>query len=268
MGKASIIDVGFASDPGAAVTAVAAGTGSSFVVRGVSSSTSIWLEDIGRKSTSTAGIVQVASPSLQNNVQGLRIACPSGVTGRTQRSGPFQTLVPQDTLTVSVTGDTAATDTAYIQTYYSDLAGADMKLAMPGDVSGSVRFLLPMEVSCTASATIGNFGLTNLVATYDVLHANTWYALAGYAVDTAVQAVCINGPETSNYNCGGPGIANFFETSNYFVERSLETGRPHMPLFNSANNGSINIAVADNAASTTTNVTLFLWELSTAPPGV
>lgn len=257
MGQLLVCDAGAVSDPGAVITAVPAGTGSTFTVRGTGPAATQQLVGLFRGGA-TKGIVRVRSPYLSDNVQGIRAAVAAGVQDDVLAEYGFQALQPQDTLTVEVTGGAAEFDGALLQTYYDNLPGANPILKMPGDISGQAQFFTSWEVAATASATEGNWANTLITSLYDESQANRYYAILGYVCDAPVLGVAIIGSDTSNFNIGGPGLTDPRKTRNYFAEKSLALGKPCIPVINSANKGNTNVAVVDVAASTAVNVTLIV----------
>ena len=257
MGQLLVCDAGAVTNPGATITAVPAGAGSTFTVRGTGPTSSQYLVGLARGGA-TKGLVRVRSPYLSDNVQGIRYAVAAGIQDDLLSRIGVQSLQPQDTLTVEVTGGAAEFDGALLSTYYDDLPGASPKLKMPGDISGAAEYITTWEVSAAASATEGAWASSLITSLYDESKANRWYALLGYVVDTAVLGVALNGADTSNFNIGGPGVTEPYRTKHYFADMSLSLGKPCIPVFNSANKGNTNIAVVDVAASTAVDVTLIV----------
>jgi hypothetical protein len=257
MGQALICDAGAVSDPSTTITAVTAGQGSSFTVRGVAQPNNQALIALARGGA-TKGIVRVRSPYLSDNVQGIRFAAAAGVQDSGIGRTAFQGLTAQDSLTVEVTGGASEYDGALLTTYYQNLAGAQQNLKMPGDISSQAQYVTTWEVDAAAPATEGNWNNTLITALYDESQANRYYAILGYVCDTAVLGIAINGVDTSNFNVGGPGLTQPAYTRDYFAKLSLETGWPCIPVINSANKNGTNVAVVDVAASTAVNVTLIV----------
>lgn len=255
MGRLLVCDAGAVTDPGATITAVPAGAGSTFTVRGTSVSTTQWLVGLARGGA-TKGIVRVRSPYLSDNVQGIRYAAAAGIQDDLLSLVGAQALQPQDSLTVEVTGGAAEYDGALLSTYYDDLAGASPVLKMPGDISGAADYITTWEVDAAASATEGAWADTLITTLYDESKANRWYAIMGYVCDTAVLGVAVKGSDTSNFYIGGPGVTQPFRTKSYFADLSAKLGKPCIPVINSANKGNTNVSVVDVAASTAVNVTL------------
>lgn len=255
MGKLLVCDAGAVSDPSTTITAVTAGSGSTFTVRGTGAASTQSLVSLVRGGA-TKGLVRVRSPYLSDNVQGIRYAVAAAEQNNLLVGSPAQSLISQDALTVEVTGGASEFDGAMLSTYYDDLPGAAPVLKMPGDVSGQAEWISSWEVAAAASATEGDWANTLITTTYDESKANRWYALLGYVCDAAVMGVALNGADTSNFNIGGPGLTDSFKTRWYFGDLSLALGKPCIPVFNTANKGNTNIAVVDVAASTAVNVTL------------
>lgn len=257
MGRLLVCDAGAVANPSSTITAVSAGAGSTFTVRGTSTSTTQSLVGLARGGA-TKGIVRVRSPYLADNVQGIRYAAAAGIQDDLLSLVGSQSLQPQDSLTIEVTGGASESDGALLTSYYDDLSGASPVLKMPGDISGSADFISTWEINAAASATIGAWANTLITNLYDESKANRWYAVLGYCVDAAVLGVAINGADTSNFNIGGPGVTEPFRTKSYFADLSLKLAKPCIPVFNSANKGNTNVAVVDVAASTAVNVTLIV----------
>lgn len=262
MGGALIVDGGVATvGAGPVLTAVAAGSGSTFTIRNAALGSQINLVDLWRHSAHK-GYIQVTSPNLVPVSNGIRIQTPTGLADFLLPGPPFQGLIPQDTLTVQDDGTAADVDAVIMQTYYANLPGSDMQLKMPGDFAGSVDFVFGWPVGAETSATAGDQSSTVITTTVDSSSANAWYAVLGYVVDVAVAAVGLSGVDTSALFVGGPGDTDPRFTRNYFQELSMRMGVPCVPLFNAANKANTNIVTIDYQESTDVNVTLILAQLA------
>lgn len=261
MGKALIVDGGVATvGAGPVLTAVTAGSSSSFTVRNSALTDSIWLVDAWRDAPH-AGYLTIVSPKLVPVSNGIRITSPAGTIGFNLGGPPFQKLTPQDALTVSDFGTAADVDAVCIQSYYTNLPGVDMQLKSPSDISGQTEFVFGWEVAITSSGTAGNQNTTVITTTIDSSTANRWYAVLGYTTDVELTAVGIQGVDTSASFCGGPGVPDPFKTRYYFAQLSDRSQLPCIPLFNAANKGNTFVVAIDQAASTAANVTLICAEL-------
>ena len=255
MGQLLVCDAGAVSNPGAAITAVPAGAGSTFVVRGTGPVATQQLVGLARGGA-TKGIVRVRSPYLSDNVQGIRYAAGAGIQYDLLPRVDAQPFVPQDTLVVEVTGGAAEYDGALLSTYYDNLPGASPILKMPADILSTDQYVTTWQVGAVASATPGEWASTLITTTYDVSQANRYYAVLGYVCDVPVLGIAINGVDTANFNVGAPGITLTQFTKRYFIDMSMDLGKPCIPVFNSANKGNTYVNVVDVAASTAVNVTL------------
>lgn len=248
---------GFATNPGATITACTVAPGDSFTVRNARDGSPVFIEGIYRGG-GTAGVARVRSPLLHDNLQALRFR---GLAASCERLTPYafaQPVEPQDNLTVEVSGGAAESDDVTVQLWYGDMPGSSAILKMPGDVLGSVEQYLGNEVAVTSSATIGTWVDTAINATNDTLKGNRYYAVLGYETDTLLSAIAVKGPSTNNLRVGGGGATQRVETRDLFVRLSEATGRPHIPVINSADKTGTFVSVADKGASTAANVSLIL----------
>lgn len=260
--SALIVDCGVATvGAGPVLTAVTAGSSSTFTVRNAALNSGVWLTDTWRASAH-AGQIRIASPNLVPVTNGIRLQTPTGLADFNLPTDAWQPLIPQDALTVSDNGTAADVDLVAIQSYYENLPGGAMTLKMPGDITGQTDFIFGWPVAATSSGTAGNQNTTVITTTVDSSSANTWYGVLGYLVDTTIGCVGISGVDTSQLFIGGPGDTAGRRTRRYFADLSIQSGRPCIPMFNSANKGSTNIVLADRSASTAVNVTLILAQMN------
>lgn len=238
-----------------------AGQGSTFTVRNTALSSPIYLLDMWRQSAHK-GEAQITSPKLVPVSNGIRIQTPTGLADFLLPGPPFQSLTPQDTLTINDDGTADDVDLIAIQTYYQDLPGVQMTLKMPGDIAGQTDFVFGWPVAAESSGTAGDQSTTVVTATVDSSVANIWYAMLGYIVDGAIGAVGLQGVDTSQTFIGGPGDIDPRFTRTYFADLSMRTGMPCVPLWNAANKGNTNIVTIDHGTDTSINVTMILAQLS------
>lgn len=262
MGKVIEIVTGRVTNPGATLTALTANTGNSFTVRAFDSGSAAWLHALWGQQA-TAGVIRVRSPKMHDAVQNLRYQNGAAVI-RNLLPEPAQTrLYPTDVLTFEQSGGGAEVDSAALELYYDDLPGGDQKLALWEQVQPKIVNLLTVEVAVTGPTTSGDWSAGNaLNASFDLLKADTLYALLGYTVDTASLAVGISGPDTSNYRLGGPGPTEPLEMRDWFIRQAMRRGKPYIPIINSNNRGGTLVSVAKVGAGGTINVDLSLAELS------
>lgn len=252
---------GRATNP-AALTALTANTGDSFVVQAFNPGAKAVIEQAWA-AEATVGVLRIRSPKMHDNVQNLRLTVPSTVATALFPPGAEQMVFSQDTLTVEISGGGAETDVGCVQLYYSDVPGASQRLATWDQVKPRIVDLLTMEVDTAGATTLGDWSAGTAVNnTFDLLKANTDYAVLGYVTSVGVAAVALAGPDTSNFKCGGPGGLQPLDTRNWFVQRGLVHGTPHIPIINSANKGATNSYQCSNAAGATNNIQWFLAQLS------
>lgn len=252
--------LGAATNPGATWTALAAANGDSYGVRSFPSSASAQLLQLGRDGA-TKGGVRVRSPRLHDNVTGINYETSETPTVLLLDNYFAQTLYATDTLLEEVTGGTAESEIGWLSIWYSSLPGSDARLHAPGDIAGNIKNIKSFYTAVTASATIGQWSDTGITTTDNQLHANTDYAVLGYDTDVSLGVIGIKGQETGNLRICGPGTVQSYDTSSWFVFQSLKYAQPMIPVFNSNNRASVYVSVADKAASTAANVTLYLAEL-------
>lgn len=262
MGRAMEVITGRVTNPGATLTALTANTGNSFTVRAFADSSQAWLEGMWTQQA-TAGVFRIRSPKMHDAVQGIRYRAPAALT-RNFIGDPHATrLYPTDTLVVEQSGGGAEVDSAAFLVYYDDLPGGDQQLALWEQIKPSIVNLLTIEVAVTGPATSGDWSAGNAInSTFDLLKADTRYAILGYQTDAECLAVGVAGADTSNYRVGGPGCIEPLETRDWFVRHSLLTGRPHIPVINANNRGGTLASVARITAAGTVNVSFSAAELS------
>lgn len=248
---------GTATNPGATITAVTMATGDSATVRNGRDGSRIYLESVFRNGAS-AGLVRVRSPLLHDNAQAIRLRGLAASALDLLGFEPEQPLEPQDNLTIEITGGAAESDSALLQLWYEDLPGAQAILKMPEDVLPYTEQLLGCEVATTSPATIGAWADTAINASFDTFKGNRWYAVLGLETDTLISGMAVKGPGTANLRVGMGGDTNRIDTRNRFVQLSRLSGRPHIPIINSADKASTFISTCDKAASTAANVTAIL----------
>lgn len=208
---------------------------------------------------------RVRSPLLHDNVQGIRFFPGQTPSQQLLPQQVAQRLHPQDLLTFELS-TAAATGKALaaLSLYYTQLPGAAARLYNPGDVLGIVADIKPVVISIASGANTAGQWLDSLITEDEsLLHANTDYAVLGYATDVALASIAVKGIDTGNLRVGGPGVLQSDVTSDYFVALSMRSGLPCIPVINSANAGATNVSIISAAATAAiANVQLVLAELS------
>lgn len=246
----------------AALTAVTVAAGDSLTVRSFAPPSLALLDDVTLRGGAAAAEVRITSPYLHDTTRGITLtSAQSPAVGLIPRN-VAQFLASQDTLDVSATSGAADSTVIALHAYYTDLGASNARLHSWGDVGGLIKQVKPLECDAEASATIGAWNDVALTTTENLLKANTDYAVLGYVLDTECAVVGIRGQDTGSLRITGPGSTDTNITSDYFVRRANETGRPYIPVINAANAGNTSVSLADNAASTAVKVQLILAELS------
>lgn len=245
----------------AALTAVTVANGDSLTVRSFAPPAQAFLDDIVVKGGQSV-TARLTSPYLHDTTRGLTFITAQAPSTRLVPRYSSQPLASQDTMVLQSLSGAANSTIVALLNYYTDLGASDARLYMPGDVLGLISQVKPLEVSAAASATIGQWNGTLITATENLLKANTDYAVLGYVVDVACAVVAVSGQDTGSLKIGGPGSVLVYDTAEYFIQKSNDTGRPYIPVINAANANNTSVYVADNAAGTAVNVQLILGELS------
>jgi hypothetical protein len=219
------------------------------------------LVDVVRRHA-TSGAVRVVSPLLHDNVTGLTFYTSENPGLMTLPNYFGQPLQPGDLLSVQVTGSTTAQCQVGLVIHYNNLTGAQANLWSLNEVMNGIKAIKAMTVAVTASGTVGLWADTLITATESQLHATSFYAVLGYGTDTALGMIGVKSQATGNLRICGPGTTNFEDTGQYFALKSSDWNIPYIPIFNGQDRGAVYVSVADNAASTTANVTLYLAEMA------
>jgi hypothetical protein len=222
-----------------------------------------------------AGIGRIRSPRLHDNVQGIRFRIPATDPTYLQPMGPWQRLVPQDTLTLEISGSPTASQTEQmgLLIYYTDLPGVSARLIGLDELYKRAMNLWTTEVAVTPGSAGGYSGQVAINSTFDNWKANTDYCILGYEVDAPCTIVRFTSPDFGQLGLGGPGMmanpAGGFGgrhvTSEWFIRLTRHFGIPLLPVMNSANKFGTLCDVMQNQAGNPVNITVNLMEL--AAPG-
>lgn len=263
MGLAMEMITGRATAPGATLTALTMAAGNSLTVRNTSLTTDIRMIDMWAFENA-AGIFRIRSPKLHDNVQGIRYRIAAADPVSLFPRGDWQKLTPQDTLIAEISGSAVGgqIEQGFAQIWYQDLPGSQSRLANWSDIKGRVVNILTNEVAITSGAGGGYTGQVAINATFDLLQANTDYAILGAVTDVVCGAIQIVGPDLGNLGVGVPGfMANRNFSARYFYDLNEQLGIPTIPIFNSANKNGTMVAVVQNQAAAAVNVNLIIAQL-------
>ena len=267
MGRALQVINGQVTNPGTTVTALTANTGDSFTVRNAIMGSKIRLMQAWAFTTTNL-LMRIRSPLLHDATQASRLQPVASKAYPLMNGIAYQSLEPQDVLTVELTGGTAETDAAGLLVYYDDLPGANARLFDWAEVRPQIANLFTVEVDLTSSGTTCNYSATVAAnGSFDTWRRNIDYALIGYECGTDGVSLGVTGADTSNLRVGGPLVALPFITDAWFVYLNKAFGVPTIPVFNSGNVGAINVDVVAQATSTSYKVGLHFAQLGTSLAG-
>jgi hypothetical protein len=243
MGRIVEVVTGLTTAAGAVFTPLVMNAGDALVVRATPLDKKIWLLGAWTEHR-VVGQVRIRSPKLHDNVEGIRLSAQAANTSPLFPADCKQLLYPQDTLIVEQTGGGAGViDSTSLLIAYEDLPGLSGTFIDSETLRKRGLNLVGVQVTLPAAA----FGVAGgycppiaLNAAFDLLKANTPYALIGYLVNPEVCVVRWRGSDIGNVGIGGPG--NPIEdrlTRRFFIDLSDHSGLPCIPVFNSANRAAI-----------------------------
>lgn len=205
---------------------------------------------------------RAATPALALGGAG-NVASTPVLTG-----GTVINVFKSDTLAITASGTASDDFIASWVTEYDDLPGASALFISPSQANQLHLSSVGIFVGPTASGTAGGYGATRAFnADDDRLHANTWYAIMGWSVQTVVSTIALIGPSWGGQVIGGPAGGAFQFTNSWFQDQSIKWQKPLIPCFNSNDKGNVLVKVADLEASTQPKIDFFLYELTGIPTG-
>jgi hypothetical protein len=253
-----------------------ANSGDSLAVANFQDGQANLLEFWGNDSTSVMEVQMIYTrpQSTHDQSHGLRVQNASLLAGSAAKVGAqeylpgkvgFQ-LYKSDTAVIQVTSTAADNCAVSYNILYDDLPGAAGVFISPGQADALQNSIVGINVAAVTSATRGAYGASRAFNADDArLHANTWYAIVGYTLQTPIMTVSLIGPDWGGQRIGGPGDPLTFRTGSWFFDQSDRWGKPLVPCFNSNNVGNVLVALADVAASATPQLDFILYELTSQP---
>lgn len=263
MGKALQVITGFVTQPSTTFTALTMASGDSLTIKNCALNAPVYLLNVW-SDQQVAGNVRVRSPKLHDNVQGIRLYSVASEVRPLLPYGMRQLLEPQDVLIVEQTGSNTSGDieSTCLLVWYADLPGQDARLVKWSEISNRIRRYVTIENTLSLGTAGGYSGEEAINAEFDLLKANTDYALLGYDVSAECVMVGWRGPDTGNLRVGGPGNELEKElTRGWFKDLSVWYDLPTIPIFNSSNKGATLIDGAQDENGTDTTVTHIYAEL-------
>lgn len=263
MGKALELITGFVTAPGTTQTALTMAAGNSLTIRNAEQGSKISLIQLWAD-VQTAGIFRVRSPQMHDNVQGIRYRTVVSEPDPLLPWGNLQPMTAQDTLQSDLSGSATAGDieTACMLVAYDDLPGISGQFIDYAEMQNRVVNLVTVENNLTLGTAGGYSGEEAINAEFDLLHANTDYAILGYTVNGECACIRYVSSDFGNLGLGGPGNdSDKFLTANWFVSLSQRSAMPLIPVFNSANASSVLVSGAQDENGTDVIVNTILAEL-------
>jgi hypothetical protein len=256
---------GFVTAPGAVLTPWTLAAGDSLSVRNCDFTKRVRLLDMWFFNQA-AGIGRVRSPKLHDNVQGLRVRIPGNSNAFPLQPTPYpQAMYPQDQLIVEQSGSAVAgqIETGSLLMWYEDLPGVNAHLVTADEVNKRGVELENIETNHVAGVAGGYSGQVAINANFDLLKANTDYAIIGYVTDAQFATVGWRGADTGNLRVSGPANNLLRDiTRRWFWDLASILGLPCIPVFNSANKGGFLVDVVNNQAALSPNVNTICVELA------
>lgn len=260
MPKAIELLGGQVTAPSTTLTALTMFTGNTLTVRNSKQDQPVrlltcWADNQG------AGILRIRSPDLHDNVQGMRLPVVVSEAYPLLPGVGKQHLMPQDTLTVELSGSATAGDIeqAFLLVQYDDLPGIEGRFLTAEEFDAQSCELVCIENTIATGTAGGWSGEEAIDAEFDLLRANTDYAILGYLVSAECGAVRWRGTDFGNLGVGGPGIADAgWLTREWFLWLARQSGLPTIPVINSANASSILVDAAQDENGTDVLVSTIL----------
>jgi hypothetical protein len=266
MGRALEVLTGFATAPGAVFTGLTMAAGNSLTIRNAPLDSDVRMLQAWALNQAV-GTLRIRSPKLHDNVQGIRLDITAADSSPLFPWGQAQKLIPQDTLVVELTGSAGGGDIeqASMLIYHANLPGTEARMIGVEDLNRMGRHLVTVENSITNGVAGGYSSEEAINAEFDLLKANTDYALVGYIIDVACTTVRWRGADFGNLGVGGPGQpAIRHVTADWFVRLSRAFSMPLIPVFNSANKAGLLIDIADDENAVAHTISSILVELGPA----
>lgn len=262
MGRAIEIISGTVVNPSTTLTQWTMNAGDSSQVRNFNLAARAELEDAWG-SSATAGTLEVKSPKLHDNVQGILLGVPAATPDPLLPDEMRQLLYPQDTLVISQTGGGSETDGGSLLMAYDDLPGTAARLITAQQLQAQIKQYLTVQTNHTTAGTAGIYGgSVPINSVTDLLKANTDYALLGYSIDVAAISVGWRCIDFGNLRIGGPATTKLIETRDYFWRKAMVSGDPWIPVFNSANKGNLFVDLTCIATGSARRVFTYLAQIS------
>lgn len=254
---------GFVTAPSSTFTAATMASGDTLTISNTELNNPIYLLQVWGDHQ-TAGNIRIRSPKLHDINQGIRLFDVASEVQPLLPMGMRQSLYPQDTLELTITGSATSGDieTACLLLWYANLPGQNAQLFRWQEVMNRIVNIFTVENTLALTTSGGYSGEETITVEFDFGKANTSYALLGYHVSAECAAIGYRGSDLGGFRVGGPGNEIYKEmTGNWFKNLSIEYDLPTIPVFNWSNKNSILIDGVQDENGTDTTVTSIFAEL-------
>lgn len=253
MGKALQVISGFVTAPSAVFAPLVMSGGDTPAVNDYQDGSAAYLLNLWAD-IDDGGSSRVRSPNFHDDVNGIELICPATSPIPLMDGYSRQLLQSNDTLTLELADSGGGAPSGFTMLhYYENLPGADAQLFRWSEIEASIVELMTCRVAIGAvgGATAGDYrGAVAMTAIQNLFKANGMYALTGYQTDVSYTTVGVTGTDTSNRRVGGPGTpVGIYDTRDWFVQQSLQTGYPCIPVFKTQNLQSTVVDVMDTEAT-------------------
>jgi len=254
---------------GGAFEALAAASGDALAVPNFIQGSQAKILEVWAGNSANAGEFSIRSPSMHDNVRGIRMAAMfnptlSGADGDPNLLFPLaftQPLYPSDVLIVEVNATATNNVALAMLQLFDDLPGADQYLISYGELLSRAVDNVGIRVSVTAGAA-GDYGTgVALNGTESRLKANTDYAILGATGQLPCCTLGFVAPETSGRKIAMPLSWNPLVSAGWFVDLSLKYDQALVPVVNSNNAGNVIFTAADPGGAIATAATVLMAEL-------
>lgn len=256
--------VGNVTAPGTTLTATTPASGNSFTIRNTAQEANIMLLNAWTFNQ-TAGVLRIRAPELHDNVENIRVNAEANQVQPLLPYSVLQKFFPQIDIAVELSGSGTAGDieTAALLVYYDSLPGVEARLIGADDLKTRTVNIVSVENNITNGTSGGYSGEEALNAEFDLLKANTDYAILGNIVDNPQAAVRYRGSDFGNLGIGIPADNNNPDiTKEFFVHLAMRSGLSTIPVFNSANVDGMLVDIAGNENAQATKITTILAQLT------
>lgn len=254
------------TDAPAAFAAMGNNTGNSNVIRNASANSKIHLLTAWGNATGQAINVRIRSPLMHDNQQGIRLHIRVDTPQPLLDPKMPTRLYPQDTLLIedqSITADVGTNVHMFsMLVYYEDLPGVAANLVSPEYVLSKREHTMTTENGVTVVGDGSYSGEEAINFELNQFKANTYYALTGYTCSVDGGSIRWRGVATGNLGVGGPAAADDAAgVVNWFVWLSERSGKPCIPVFNSADMDAVLIDATQDEGDANILVTSFFHQL-------